>query len=146
MFSPLLKSCFPYALHPLLYDEQNGENKISVLNSQRNGNAFDLNNCGVGKRYLPPPCEPPPPTPLSNARRVGEIEYAVPFLRRYENGCRNDDAVIYENSMNICGELPAPGDVQLKRTGTCHCIEVKVKQIFSFVLHIRFDAFLSLGY
>lgn len=127
MFSPLLKSCFPYALHPLLYDEQNGENKISVLNNQsnRNGNAFELdNNSGVGKRYLPPPCEPPPPTPLSNARRVAETEYAVPFLRRYENDCRNDDAVIYENSMNVSGKLSLY-DVQLKRTGRCNFIEVK---------------------
>lgn len=127
MFSPLLKSCFPYALHPLLYDEQNGENKISVLNNQsnRNGNAFELdNNCGVGKRYLPPPCEPPPPTPLSNARRVAETEYAVPFLRRYENDSRNDDAVIYENSMNVSGKLSLY-DVQLKRTGRCNFIEVK---------------------
>lgn len=132
MFSPLLKSCFPYALHPLLYDEQNGENKISVLSSQsnRNGNAFESNNCGVGKRYLPPPCEPPPPTPLSNARRVAEIEYAVPFLRRNENDGRNDDAVIYENSMNINGELSLY-DAQLKRTGTCRFIEVK--QNFKFV-------------
>lgn len=101
MFSPLLKSCFPYALHPLLYDEQNSQ-------SHRNGTAFELDNCGVGKRYLPPPCEAPPPTPttpLSNVRRVAEIEYAVPFLRRYENDCRNEDTVIYENSMNVCGKL-----------------------------------------
>lgn len=124
MFSPLLKSCFPYALHPLLYDEQNMENKISVLHSQsrsnRNGNAFEPNNCSVGKRYLPPPCEPPPPTPSSNnsARRVGEIEYAVPFLRQNGNDCRNDDndAVIYENSMNVCGTLSSLDDVRLKQS------------------------------
>lgn len=126
MFSPLLKSCFPYALHPLLYDEQNVETKISVLNSQsnRNGNASESDNCGVGKRYLPPPCEPPPPTPLSNARRAAEIEYAVPFLRRYENDCRNDEAVIYENSMNVSGKLSLNG-VQLKRTSICDFVEVK---------------------
>lgn len=128
MFSPLLKSCFPYALHPLLYDEQNVENKISVLNSQSNcnGNAFESdNNCGVAKRFLPPPCEPPPPTPLlSNARRVAEIEYAVPFLRRYENDCRNDDTVIYENSLNDAAKLSLY-DVQLKRAGRCNFIEVK---------------------
>lgn len=134
MFSPLLKSCFPYALHPLLYDEQNGENKISVLNSQskRNGNAFESDSCGIGKRYLPPPCEPPPPTPLTNARRVAEIEYAVPFLRRYENDCRNNDAVIYENSMNVSGKL-SHDDVQCRVTGRCNFIEVKLTKNISFV-------------
>ncbi|KAJ6648061.1 hypothetical protein Bhyg_03286 [Pseudolycoriella hygida] len=121
MFSPLLKSCFPYALHPLLYDEQNGENKISVLNSRNNGNgnAIESSSCGIGKRYLPPPCEPPPPTPLSNARRVAEIEYAVPFLRRYENASRNGNAVIYENS-----SMNALCDVHSKRTGRCNFVEM----------------------
>lgn len=112
MFSPLLKSCFPYAIQPLMYEENDShEIRISI----RNGNAgsggggavirnIDGSESGGsscssnGRRYLPP-CEPPPPTPSmangaaaavaaaqhqlqTNVFKVTEIEYALPFIRR----------------------------------------------------------------
>lgn len=114
MFSPLLKSCFPYAPYPVHYNNDDSNtidsNAIaSVSNSNieaslsRSSSSDSATGAGVGtnggKRYSPP-CEPPPPTPTlppssptssatsfkRNARgKVSEIEYAVPFIHRYEN-------------------------------------------------------------
>lgn len=113
MFSPLLKSCFPYAPYPVHYnnDDTNTvesneiastsnviEASLSRSSSSDSGTGAGVGTNG-GKRYSPP-CEPPPPTPTlppsspslsatsfkRNARgKVSEIEYAVPFIHRYEN-------------------------------------------------------------
>lgn len=129
MFSPLLRSCFPYAMQTLKYDDavaieapREGvrEPNVSITNGGLGGNSITAPpqhsddsdggnsfNCGSsisgGRRYLPP-CEPPPPTPYANVNyTVTEIEYAVPLVRRncMETATGDCDVVIYENVRGI---------------------------------------------
>lgn len=133
MFSPLLKSCFPYYVsspaHPVQqHDSTVNDSHLSVANygatsrdyynGNRNGwkEEDDIDNCvynynsgcdddvncgsSSGRRYSPP-CEPPPPTPYANLFNVTEIEYAVPFIQRYQFGNGTNDMVVYENGRRI---------------------------------------------
>lgn len=111
MCSPLLRSCFPYALHPppqlLTFEEvivvpssssSSSAHNLQVYETSNGGGCkSDCNGCSIdsssnssrsSKRYLPPPREPPPPTPntksVSSAYilSLSDIEYAVPLVRR----------------------------------------------------------------
>lgn len=136
MFSPLLKSCFPYASpYPIILNNDETNNTIeqstqiaiplsrsnshSIISNDTAGTGDDggaTTGSNNGKRYSPP-CEPPPPTPTlllspsspllsfkrnNNAKtKVSEIEYAVPFIHRYENFLSNNNCNESSSNSNI---------------------------------------------